>query len=168
MYPISSQLTRYSWWRLTGLAFACQPDSLQLEHEADDLKGRDFGCAFTFFKQRILFDRIFTRPIGNTFHDCAQFTSARLWHRLGIFRIVLPPGWHPHSQVHLPAAHRWGADGPCRLELPAIFVTTARTVSAILLAGFPRCWASLADPVAPRVRRERCEVGSGSKGCAGR
>ena len=52
----------------------------------------------------------------------------------------------------------------CRFELRAVSVTTARTVSAALHSGFPRRWANIADPVAPRDGRERSTMeGAGQR-----
>jgi len=99
------------------------------------------------FGGRAVVERIYGGTVAGAGARVSQTARRSLpQHRPGIFRIVLPPGRHPHSQIHFPAAHPWRADGTCRFELRAVSVTTARTVSAALHSGFPRRWANIAEP----------------------
>src|ERR1700687_1711253 len=115
---------------------------------------------------RAVLERIYEGTVAGTGARVSQTARRSLpQHRAGIFRIVLPPGRHPHSQIHLPAAHPWRANGTRWFELRAVSVTPARRVSAALHSDLPRRWANIADPLAPRDRRERSTMeGTGQRG----
>ena len=84
--------------------------------------------------------------------------------RPGIFRILCAPDRLPHYQVHLPASHSGRVVGAWRFGLAELPVSAARIPSVPLHCSLRRPRGNSADPVAPRVRRERTTMeGAGQR-----
>jgi hypothetical protein len=83
---------------------------------------------------------------------------------LGILRLLLPLDRLPHLEVDLPASNSRGADGVWRFGLADPSVTVARTLSVSLQSGPRPFRGGIADPMAPRHRRERTALEGA--GCA--
>src|SRR5208283_5852274 len=82
----------------------------------------------------------------------------------GIFRILLPADRLPHFQVGLPASNSGRADGDWRFGLADLSVTAARKLSVPLQSGPRHPRGRIADPVAPRGRRNRTTMaGAGQR-----
>ena len=83
---------------------------------------------------------------------------------LGISRILCVPERLPHYQVHLPNADPGRVVSSCRFGLADLPVTNAWIPCIPLRCSLRPPWGSIADPVAPRVRRERTTMeGAGQR-----
>src|SRR5207245_9748535 len=79
-------------------------------------------------------------------------------HRHSICRILLPPDRLRHFQVDLSASNSVRADGVWRFGLADLSVASARRLPVPLQSGPRHPRRRIADPVAPRGRRERSRV----------